>query len=744
MSIADPLILSPDVEWIAVEVLSPEIQKRMTWMPGDYALTQPHKRTLPKLVNAQVVALVEEFRSETTIVEAILRYCNKHKTDPKTTLYEAFPMLQQLIQAGMLIPPQEVETSLAVYKAGDWVAGYKVLDCIQNMGDSELYCVLWNGRKAALKIACRSHTKIFLQREIEILKQLDGQLAPALLMTGTEERGYPYLLIEWLEGMPIDQAAEQLRALDRPKMLKLCVVLLHAYERLHEQKLLHGDVHPRNIFVCENEIKLIDFGLSRQMDDLDSVVGGVHYYFAPEQADHLRAKKKLPAATAFSEQYALAALIYQLITGNHYLDFKIEQSELLRQIVEDPTLPFAYWQTAAWPEVEIPLQKALCKSPESRFASIGAFANTLGVSLTQGMPLILAPAVSIQTHLKAFLESTKIDGSLLNAPWPRTTPSTVYDGAPGIAYALYRIACLRSDPVLLATADLWATRANQHRPIEIKRVAHFAQGELHCVRAMIASALGHETLVNEAIQDFLNSATLSQPSLTLMPGIAGNLHVCTLLLETIAERQDVLEKGTALLNVLWSDPVTTFSTQQLGMAHGWAGILYVTLRWCQVAKISLPTPLPKYLEQLAALSQSKGKWIRLPWQRDVKSYSPGWCNGSTGFYYLWMEARRSQMDGSYLTFAEGSAWHCWESSSRIPNLCCGTVGQIYALLHFYQHTGEYQWRERAVQLVQKLAFSQNNENHSLYQGNVGFALLAAELDFPKFASMPFFAGESTL
>ncbi len=738
MSITDPLMLSPDVEWIAVELLSPEIQRRLTWTPGDYALTQPHKRTLPKLVNAQSVALVEEFRSETTIVEAIIRYCNKHKTDPKTTLYEAFPVLQQLIQARLLIPLQEVETNKSTYKAGDWVAGSKVLDCIQNMEDSELYCVLWNGRKAALKIACTSDTKIFLQRETEILKQLDNQLTPALLATGTEERGYPYLLIEWLEGIPIDQAAEQLSALDRSNILKLCVVLLRAYERLHEQKVLHGDVHPRNIFVCGDEIKLIDFGLSRRSNDLDSAVGGVHYYFAPEQAEYLRAKKKLPATTVFSEQYALAALIYQLITGNHYIDFKVEQSELLRQIVEEQTLPFTYWQKASWPEIEIPLQKALCKSPESRFASVGAFANTLEASSKPGVPLILAPAVSIQTHLKAFLESTKIDGSLLNAPWPQDTWS-VFDGAPGIAYALYRIACLRSDPALLATADVWATRAYQHRPIITKQTAHFSQGELHCVRAMIASALGNQALVDEAIKDFLNDATLPQSSFTLLPGIAGTLHVCTLLLEAIEERQDLLEKGTALLKALWNDPITTFSTQQLGMAHGWAGILYVTLRWCQVAKISLPMQLPKYLEQLASLSQSQGKWIRWPWQRSKKSYLPGWCNGSVGFYYLWMQVSHSQIDESYLNFAEGSAWHCWESPSRIPNLCCGIVGQIYALLHFYQHSGERLWQERAFQLTKKVVIDPKLDNKALYQGNVGLALLAAELDYPELAAMPFFA-----
>jgi eukaryotic-like serine/threonine-protein kinase len=745
MSITDPLILSPDVEWTAVEILPSEVRSRLTWTVGDYALTRPRSRKLPKLVNAQAVALVEEFRSETTIVEAILRYCNKHQTDPKTTLHEAFPVLKQLMQAGLLISPEEVEKLVPAYKNGDWVAGAKVLDCIQSMEDSELYCVLWNGRKAALKIACAPPSKIMLQREVEILKKLDGQLAPALIATGIEERDYLYVLIDWLEGVPIDEAAEQLRDLERSKILKLCVALLRTYERLHNQNLLHGDVHPRNILVCGEEIKLIDFGLSRQSDDVVSAVGGVHFYFAPEQADYLRTKQKLPMSTVLSEQYALAVMIYQLIVGNHPIDFKIEKSELLRQIVEEQTLPFTYWQQDAWTEVEIPLQKALSKAPEDRFESIGDFADALEGSLAPGIPLIItAPTASIQTHLKAFLESTKIDGLMLNTPWPQSVTSKVYDGAPGIAYALYRIACLRSDPELLATADLWVTRAQQHKPITTEQTAYYCLGELHCVKAMIAHAYGNEVLVNEAIHDFLNDATISQSSFGLMPGIAGTLHICTLLLETVDMRQDLLEKGNSLLEALWNDPVATFSTEQLGIAHGWSGVLYATFRWCQVAKVPFPSQLPKYLEQLAALSQASGKWNRWPWKRGKKSYLSGWCNGSAGFYYLWVQASCFQLDDRYIAFAEGSAWHCLEAPSRIPNLCCGVVGQIYALLHFYQHTGEHQWQEQALKLTQKLSFNQKHASFGLYQGNVGIALLAAELDFPELASMPFFAGEVIL
>lgn len=744
MNITEPFILSQDAEWIAVEILPPKIQRLFDWQPGDYAIMRPRKRTLPKLINAQVVDLVEEFRSQTTIVEAILRYCNRHNTDPKNTLYEAFPVLQQLIQARLLVSAEEAGKPLLTYEPGNWVVGAQVLDCIQSMEDTEVYCVLRNGRKEALKIAVSELYKTMLQKEVRILKQLDGQFAPNLITTGLEERGYPYILMEWLEGISIDASAEQLRGLERSKLLKLCVALLRTYERLHAQGLIHGDIHPRNIFVCSEEIKLIDFGLCRQIDDPASLVGGVHFFFAPEQAESFRTKQKLGVATFLSEQYALAALIYQLIVGNYHIDFTIEQSELLRQIAEENTLAFSYWGQAPWPEVEIPLQKALSKASENRFESVGAFADALECCLAPEMPLIFVQAISIQTYLKTFLELTHMDGMLLNAPWSQTTTASIFGGAPGIAYALYRMACLRSDPALLATADLWATRASQHREITNEQTAYFSLGEVHCVQGMIAHAYDIDTLVHEATQDFLNEATLSQTSFALLPGVAGTLHACTLLLETIGKRQDLLEKGNSLLEAIWKKPVATFSILDLGMAHGWSGILYATLRWCYVAQIPLPSQLQYYLEKLVALAEPSENGQRWPWRMGKKGYLSGWCNGNAGFYYLWIQASKSQLGKHYISLAESSAQQCWESPSQIPNLCCGVAGQIYVLLHFYQHTGEFKWRERAFQLVKKLAMRPKSEHTSLYQGNVGIALLAAELDFPQHACMPFFAGEATL
>jgi hypothetical protein len=91
---------------------------------------------------------------------------------------------------------------------------------------------------------------------------------------------------------------------------------------------------------------------------------------------------------------------------------------------------------------------------------------------------------------------------------------------------------------------------------------------------------------------------------------------------------------------------------------------------------------------------------------------------------------------------------------QIGNLCCGFGGQAYALLNLYKHTGDKAWLHRAQAQAQRAARSileMPGEGdykelavraESLYKGELGVAVLAAELDRPEFSAMPFFEGEA--
>ena len=83
-------------------------------------------------------------------------------------------------------------------------------------------------------------------------------------------------------------------------------------------------------------------------------------------------------------------------------------------------------------------------------------------------------------------------------------------------------------------------------------------------------------------------------------------------------------------------------------------------------------------------------------------------------------------------------------------LCCGFAGQAYAQLNLYRHSGEQRWLRQARILAQKASEAGNGFHalrweglpHSLYKGDIGVAVLVAEMEKPETAAMPFFEATS--
>src|SRR5262249_33086790 len=105
--------------------------------------------------------------------------------------------------------------------------------------------------------------------------------------------------------------------------------------------------------------------------------GGIAFFLEPEYAQAQRTGQPAPPATFLAEQYAVAALLYLLVTGNHYLDFSLEPSELFRQIAEEQPLAFTERNTPAWPQLEELLLSCLSKRPEDRLPGMSAMAERL-------------------------------------------------------------------------------------------------------------------------------------------------------------------------------------------------------------------------------------------------------------------------------------------------------------------------------------------------------------------------------
>lgn len=778
MAITDPILLSPDVILVPVTELPEEVRRKLDPGEGDWAITHPKARTPSRLLDAASAALLAELKTPRTIVDAVIRYSQARDLDPESTLVEAYPLLERLLAAGFLVPEGSDEAggiapSLA---PGDHVAGFDVLECVQALEDTELHLVRGEERgTAALKIerpAARGKNRETFARETAILERLAGEIAPRLLARG-ELDGRHWLAVEWLPGVDAATAGAELRRRgDRAGLLALCRAVLAAYARLHERGVIHADVHPRNVLVGPaGEIHLIDFGLSLAEGLAgDPGRGGVAFYFEPEYAVAVRAGEIPPAASSAGEQYALAALLYPLIAGAPTHDFKLAKDEMLRQIAEEPPLPFALRETDPWPEVEAVLARALAKNPTERFASVADFAAALGAVEPPHYSLRSGPAGSraAEALLERVLERVGMEGELFRDGLPEPPRGSVTYGAAGIAYALHRIAVAREDAHLLSLADLWATKAARETrdeafyrpdssltPEHLGRISpyHTASG-VHAVRALIAHALGDPGSRREAVAAFLAAASepCSNPDLTL--GRSGLLLAAALLLETPGEPPPELRAlGDGLLAGLWKEidelpPIPDcVERPNLGVAHGWAGYLYASLRWCRASGAPMPEGLPTRLAELADRAHPSGRGLRWRWYAESGSdvgTMAGWCNGSAGFVFLWTLAHQIFGGVRYRELAEGAAWNAWEAPDLHGTLCCGLAGRAYALLNLWKHGGGEEWLARARDLAAQAAqFIERTAEaaDSLYKGAVGVAVLAADLARPEGAVLPFFEEE---
>ena len=780
-----PLVLPQDISIVPLKELPEDLRSKLGGEEDDFTISRPRSRQTSKLISAATAVLLENFRQPLTIVQAVALYSLSQELNPEETLMEVLPVLRQMIGGGFLLPEhaEDLEDIRPTLKTTSQFAGYHLLQCIQVLDDSELYLARNPaGAFAALKLARKGREKVLqsrLEREIMILQKLDGRVNPELIEAG-EVEGRPYLALTWCPGTDAAAAGSELRSVgDRAEFLHLLVNIAKAYAILHQQGVIHCDVHPGNMLVGrDNEVTLIDFGLANYIGGEVPAFprGGVAFFHEPELAQAFLSRRSPPRAHPLGEQYSVAALLYLLATGHHYFDFTLEKKAMLGQIIAEGPISFQERGLEPWPELENILARGLAKQPEQRFPDMAALAEALA---SLAAPPAKTPAFlddASEKLVQGMLDSLQTDGKWFREGLETTPSCSVNIGMAGIAYALHRMAAARQDPQLLALADLWIGKTWRHQdspeafmnadldvtPDSIGRISpyHTASGPL-LVWALLAHAVGNLLELELAQTGFL--AAIDQPNsnrdLTL--GTLGVVLACSLLLErspaTSWPLAEVLRTtGQERLDQVWAEvgrfaPLETGKDwANLGIAHGWAGLLYTTLRWHVDTGAPIPEGVPRRLTELYNCARPTGRGLSWPWRAEGgggEASMPGWCNGAAGMVHLGCLAHRVLGDELYLSLAEGAAWQAWETGEGVVDLCCGLAGRAYALLCLYQHSSEPAWLRRAQTLAYRAArlspgqYGPEHPRPSLYKGELGVTVLLTEIERPEAASMPMFGEE---
>ena len=235
--------------------------------------------------------------------------------------------------------------------------------------------------------------------ERQILANLNHPNIARLLDGGVED-GLPYLVMEYVDGVAIDEYCRK-NALSTEARLRLFTTVCSAVEYAHKNLVVHRDIKPGNILVTADGVpKLLDFGIAKLLAPDGSEVAQTRTadrmmtpeYASPEQVrgDNI---------TTSTDVYALGVLLYELLSGRR--PFHLETTspiEVVRAICEQtPTAPSQVWKTN--PELAPPdatrklnseldniVLMAMRKEPSRRYVSVGQFAEDVRAFL-DGYPI---------------------------------------------------------------------------------------------------------------------------------------------------------------------------------------------------------------------------------------------------------------------------------------------------------------------------------------------------------------------
>ena len=218
------------------------------------------------------------------------------------------------------------ETETAARLIGTSVGAWRILDAIGSGGMGVVYRAERADaafrRNAALKVVRPGpDSPRILQRfqlERETLAALDHPNIARLMDGGTTADGQPFLVMELVDGVPIDRYCDEAR-LSIEERLDLFRTVCAGVQYAHENLVVHRDLKPDNILVTKDGVpKLLDFGVAKILSRdgapaEDPAASAATWIMTPDYASPEQVSGR-PSTTA-TDVYSLGVLLYVLLTG---------------------------------------------------------------------------------------------------------------------------------------------------------------------------------------------------------------------------------------------------------------------------------------------------------------------------------------------------------------------------------------------------------------------------------------------
>ena len=264
------------------------------------------------------------------------------------------------------------------------------------MGEVYLATHVLMGRQCALKVMSPSLSKdpdavTRFNREATNASKISHPNVCAVYDFGLTSDGLVYLAMEYVEGRTLTAVAEEGGPMPVASATDLVAQCAAGLEAAHELGIVHRDLKPDNIMVIsragKDTVKLVDFGIAKAMEPdpaqrvtKTGFVVGTPDYMSPEQlsGDVLDGR---------SDQYALALVLYRLLTGRLPFEGSSIQETLVKRLTDPPRSLLISRPDGKFPDgLQAVMDRALARYPAERYPTMTAFVQALrGVVPTAGV-----------------------------------------------------------------------------------------------------------------------------------------------------------------------------------------------------------------------------------------------------------------------------------------------------------------------------------------------------------------------
>ena len=217
------------------------------------------------------------------------------------------------------------------------------------------------------------------RREARALAQLNHPNIVTVIDRG-EFEGRQFIVFEHVDGETLKSLVEREGALPVDRAISLVHQVARGLAFAHEHGVVHRDVKPQNVLIDDDgAAKVTDFGIARSIDPSDGLTEtgtllGTSEYIAPEQASGQRVDER-------SDQYSLAAVLFELLTGEPPYDGENFMAVAVKH-VREPVPSARERRSDVSPRLDAIVARAMAKRPDDRFPSTEAMMAALEAERT--------------------------------------------------------------------------------------------------------------------------------------------------------------------------------------------------------------------------------------------------------------------------------------------------------------------------------------------------------------------------